>query len=96
MFEATGDRGELLAGWHHAAHVRGWRIVKREESLRDPVTVLRGRLENPNRFWAGRADRIRLTMGRCKWAWDDIEIRSLDPLEVWLYNAPRSISIPED
>jgi len=93
MFEANGDRAELFAGYQRAADVRGWRVVKREQELCDPVTVLTGRLERVDRFWISRANVARLRFNKCFWVWDQAEVITLDPLEVWLYHDPRAVSI---
>jgi len=91
-FEATGIQGELRVGHQRAAHIRDWRIVKREDMLCDPVTVLTGRLETRNSFWMAHGKfSVRLHFNKCTWVWEVAELKSSDPLELWLYNSPHSL-----
>ena len=88
MFEASGQHGKLIAGWHHAANIRGWRLAKREEFLCDPVSILHGKLEQCDAFWLPRVDRVVLQLGQSRWSWTSLRVASIEPLEVWLEGQP--------
>ena len=88
MFEASGSHGELLADWHHAANIRGWRLAKREAFLCDSVSILQGTLERCDPFWLPRADRVVLQLGQGHWSWTSVQVESLMPLEIWLQGSP--------
>lgn len=93
-FEASGTGGRVFVGYQRALDIATWSIVKREEVLADPVTILEGKAENIDEFWSRYSKvSVRLRMSGCQWAWALAEMGSVEPLIIMLYGPPSSLPL---
>lgn len=91
-FEASGTHAQLFVGYHRAADVSAWNLVKREEFVGDSVVVFSGKLERIDHFWTTYTNvSVRVRMSKCWWVWDTAQVQTLEPLLVLMTGSPRAV-----